>query len=72
MYQTFFIESALTVGAADPIDISASSMFPSEIFDAIEINSGLVVFSSNQQFLLSTDSEILNPETAKFTKCSNF
>ena len=68
----FFIESALTVGAADPIDISASSMFPSEIFDALEINSGLVVFSSNQQFLLSTDSEILNPETAKLRSISVF
>ena len=68
----FFIESALVVGAADPIDISASSMFPSEIFDALEINSGLVVFSSNQQFLLSTDSEILNPETAKLRSISVF
>ena len=68
----FFIESALTVGPADPIDISASSMFPSEIFDAIEINSGLVVFSSNQQFLLSTDSEILNPETAKLRSVATF
>ena len=68
----FFIESALTVGASDPIDISASSMFPSEIFDALEINSGLVVFSSNQQFLLSTDSEILNPETAKLRSISVF
>ena len=68
----FFIESSLTVGATDPIDISASSMFPSEIFDALEINSGLVVFSSNQQFLLSTDSEILNPETAKLRSISVF
>ena len=68
----FFIESALTVGPADPIDISAASMFPSEIFDAIEINSGLVVFSSNQQFLLSTDSEILNPETAKLRSVAVF
>ncbi len=68
----FFIESALTVGASDPIDISASSTFPSEIFDGIEINSGLVVFSSNQQFLLSTDSEILNPETAKLRSIATF
>ena len=68
----FFIESALTVGPADPIDISASSTFPSEIFDGIEINSGLIVFSSNQQFLLSTDSEILNPETAKLRSIATF
>ena len=36
----FFVESALTVGTADPIDISAASMFPSELFDGIEINTG--------------------------------
>jgi len=68
----FFVESALAVGPADPIDISASSIFPSEIFDAIEINTGLLVFSSNQQFLLSTDSEILTPETAKLRSVSAF
>ena len=34
----FFIESALSVSAADPIDISAASMFPSELFDGIEVN----------------------------------
>tara|TARA_Y100001972_G_scaffold127958_1_gene186655 strand:+ start:615 stop:3932 length:3318 start_codon:yes stop_codon:yes gene_type:complete len=68
----FFVESALTVGAADPIDISAASMFPSELFDLIEINTGLLVFSSNQQFLLSTDSEILNPETAKLRSVSTY
>ena len=28
----FFVETALTVSASDPIDISAASMFPSEIF----------------------------------------
>jgi len=68
----FFAESALTVGAADPIDISAASMFPSELFDLIEVNTGLLVFSSNQQFLLSTDSEILNPETAKLRSVSTY
>jgi len=68
----FFIESALTVSASDPIDISAASMFPSEIFDGIEINAGLLVFSTNQQFLLSTDSEVLNPDTAKLRSVSTY
>ena len=68
----FFIESALTVSASDPIDISAASMFPSEIFDGIEINAGLLVFSTNQQFLLSTDDTVLNPDTAKLRSVSTY
>ena len=68
----FFIESALTVAASDPIDISAASMFPSEIFDGIEINAGLLVFSTNQQFLLSSDDTVLNPDTAKLRSVSTY
>ena len=68
----FFIETALTVSAADPIDISAASMFPSDLFDGIELNSGLVVFSTNQQFLLSSDDTVLNPDTAKLRSISTF
>ena len=68
----FFAETALTVSANDPIDISCSSTFPSELFDGIDINSGLVVFSSNQQFLLSSDDTVLNPDTAKLRSISTF
>ena len=68
----FFVESALTVSASDPIDISAASMFPSELFDGIEINTGLLVFSTNQQFLLSSDDTVLNPDTAKLRSVSTF
>ena len=68
----FFAESALTVGAADAIDIACASTFPSDIFDGIEVNSGLLVFSTNQQFLLSSDAEILNPETAKLRSVSTY
>ena len=68
----FFAESALTTSASDPIDISAASMFPSELFDGIEINTGLVVFSSNQQFLLTSDDTVLNPDTAKLKSIATF
>ena len=68
----FFIESALTVSASDPIDISAASMFPSELFDGIETTSGLLVFSTNQQFLLAADDTVLNPDTAKMRSVSTF
>jgi len=68
----FFNETALTVSAADPVDISAASMFPSELFDGIEVNTGLVVFSTNQQFLLAADDTVFNPDTAKLRSISTF
>jgi len=68
----FWSKTALVVSAADPIDISSSSMFPSDLFDGIEINTGLLVFSSNQQFLLSSDDTVLNPDTAKLRSVSTY
>ena len=68
----FFNETALTVSAAAPVDISAASMFPSELFDGIEVNTGLVVFSTNQQFLLAADDTVFNPDTAKLRSISTF
>ena len=61
----FWSNTALTVSAVAPIDISCSSNYPSDLYDAIEITTGLLCFSSNAQFLLSSDSDILNPDTAK-------
>ena len=68
----FFAKTALAVGATDPIDISCSSTFPSDLFDGIEVAAGLGVFSTNQQFLLSSDAEILNPDTAKLRSISSY
>tara|TARA_R100000655_G_scaffold72223_2_gene110706 strand:- start:275 stop:3070 length:2796 start_codon:yes stop_codon:yes gene_type:complete len=68
----FFAKTALAVGATDPIDISCSSTFPSDLFDGLEVAAGLVVFSTNQQFLLSSDAEILNPDTAKLRSISTY
>jgi len=68
----FFNETALTVSASDPVDISAASMFPSELFDGIETNVGLVVFSTNQQFLLASDDTVFNPDTAKLRSIATF
>jgi len=68
----FFIETALTISASDPVDISAASTFPSELFDGIETNTGLVVFSTNQQFLLASDDTVFNPDTAKLRSISTF
>ena len=66
----FWSNTALTVSVIDPIDISCSSNYPSDLYDAIEITAGLLCFSSNAQFLLSSDDTIFNPDTAKLRAVS--
>ena len=66
----FWKESALATGAKDVIDIASSSTFPSDLFQGIETNIGLLVFSSNHQFLFTADDTILNPDTAKVKSVS--
>lgn len=68
----FFVKTALTVASDDPIDISCSSTYPSELFDGLEQNTGLIVFAKNQQFLLATDSDILQPESAKLGSIATY
>lgn len=68
----FFVNTALTVSGTDPIDISSSSKYPGILFDAIEINTGLLVFGEKQQFLLATDSDILNPESARLSSIATY
>ena len=68
----FWSASALAISAIDPIDIECSSNYPSDLFDGIEVTTGLLCFSSNQQFLLSSDDTVLNPDTAKLRSVSSF
>ena len=68
----FFPSSALAVSPTDPIDLSASTDYSSVLQDALVINNGLVIFSNYQQFLFTTDSDILDPTTAKLTEISRY
>ena len=68
----FFVATALAITAKDPIDISAASPKPATLFDAIEVNTGLILFSRSQQFMLTTDNDILSAETAKINFVSSF
>ena len=68
----FWKKTSLTPSAVDVIDISSSSTFPSDLFDAIEVNAGLLCFSTNQQFLLTSDAEALTPETAQMKPVSTY
>ena len=68
----FWSKTATTFTPQDVIDLSCSSEYPSEVFDAIQINAGLLLFTKNKQFMLTTDSDVLSPETAKINAVSSY
>ena len=68
----FWAKTATTVVPIDPIDISCSSQTPALIYEAIEVNAGLVMFGENQQFLMTTDSDVFSPRTAKINALSTY
>ena len=71
-FTNFWNKSALTFTNIDPIDLSCSSQQPAIIYDAIPVNTGLVLFTKTQQFMLTTDSDILSPNTAKINRLANY
>ena len=68
----FWSKSAITHTATDMIDLSCSSEYPAIVYDGIQVNSGLVLFTKNQQFMLTTDSDVLSPLTAKINALASY
>ena len=68
----FWSKSAITHTATDMIDLSCSSEYPAIVYDGLQVNAGLVLFTKNQQFMLTTDSDVLSPLTAKINAVSSY
>ncbi len=68
----FWAKTATTFTIEDVIDVSCSSTNPAVIYDGLQVNAGLLLFTNNQQFLLTTDSDILAPNTAKVNSISTY
>ena len=71
-YFNFWATTALTVTDDDPIDITASSIRPVNHRYVLPTSVGLVLFSDNEQFILTTDADILSPKTAKINELSSY
>jgi len=71
-YLNFWSKSAISFVASDPIDLSGSSEYPAVFYDGIQVNTGLVLFTKNQQFMLTTDSDVFSPLTAKLNALSTY
>ena len=71
-FTNFWPKSAITYTTNDVIDLSCSSEHPAIVYDGIQVNSGLVLFTKTQQFMLTTDSDVLSPLTAKINALSSY
>ena len=68
----YWPKTAVTFTATDPVDLSCSSEFPAVVYDGIQVNTGLLLFTKNQQFMLTTDSDVLSPNTAKINALATY
>lgn len=71
-YFNFFVTTAMTVSSDDPIDLTASSTKPVTLNYVKPTSVGLVLFGQTEQFLLTTDSDVLSPTTAKINTLSTY
>ena len=72
-FYNFWVKTAMAISNADPIDLQSSSTFPTKLYDAVENNAGLVLFSASEQFILNAGAEaLLTPETAKVSYLSSY
>ena len=71
-FYNFYHISAQTITAADPVDLSCSSIRPAVLHGIIPVASGLILFSENQQFLMYSADGNLSPTTALIRGLSNY
>ena len=71
-YFNFYHTSAQIITDADPIDLSASTIRPANLHAIIPSTQGLVLFSKNQQFLLTSADGVLTPASATIRPISNY
>lgn len=69
----FFRVSALTASEADPIDLTASSLRPVELFGVVPLTQGLMLHSQREQFVITGGRDgIITPATASIKSVSRF
>ena len=71
-HYNFYHTSAQTVTDADPIDLQASTTKPAALHGILPTTQGLILFSKNQQFLMSARDNILTPTTTTIRTISNY
>ena len=68
----FYHTSAQTITDADPIDIKASTIRPATLFSVLPTTQGLLLFSKDQQFMMSAADGVLTPTTTNIRVISSY
>jgi len=71
-FYNFFNTSAQTITDADPVDLSCATIRPTALHSVLPTAQGLVLFSQNQQFLMSSADGILKPSNTIVRSISNY
>ena len=71
-YFNLYNSTAITQVAADPIDVSVSSIKPGVLHGVMPVAQGLALFSDRQQFLLEGGQGPLTPTTVTIKTISNY
>lgn len=68
----FFITTGTDVLDTDPIDIAASGTTVNKLYNSIDFNEQLLLFSQESQYVLESSGDAVSPTTAVLTKTSSF
>jgi len=71
-FYNLYHTTALTQTAADPIDLSCSSIRPAVLHSVLPTGQGLLLFSQNQQFIMYAESGVLTPGGSIIRAISNY
>jgi hypothetical protein len=71
-HYNFYHTSAQVVTDADPIDLEASTTRPATLHGILPTTQGLVLFSKNQQFLMTAEDNIFTPTKTTIRTISNY
>jgi hypothetical protein len=69
---SFYFRSARLIIDSDPIDLKAQSERPVTLLSTLGTPQGLLLFSTDQQFLLRAADNVISPSTCSIRKISNY
>ena len=67
-----FANTALTTSAVDPIDVIANNNDRVPLAGSAVVNNGLLVFGESEQYMFTTNNDVLTSETVNVTKVANY
>ena len=71
-YYNFYATTGTDVLDTDPIDIAAAGTTVNKLYNSIDFNEQLLLFSEESQYILESIGESVTPTTATLTKTSQF